>query len=300
MSEFDEKASRVFFITVKTPLQAGGGTGTDRADNAIQREAGSQFPKVVGTTWKGAVLDRIPEVLRNHIRNEGMNGDRVKLSFSDLRILLFPIKSPSNLYSLVTCPTIVNWFMEEMIWLGFLNPDSIKMLKVRMNNMKNMNEKAAYQFTDKTEAGYEIIGNVPYKITPLPLMKNPFYLLGMDIQIVQKIRILPDCDFSHLTRAETELVTRNPLKESTQIQKRKLFTEEYLTEETVLYGFITELLDLIKPVKTSTIEKILCEIGAVDYNHSAQFQMGKNSSLGKGMISLKEARPFADRECTGM
>jgi CRISPR-associated protein Cmr4 len=137
-----------YLLKVLTPLHIGAGQGLGHVDLPIVREAHTNFPYIPGTSLKGALRNlEINQVARARgekpsqveerltknkfdqkeedilrlakifgVAGEGAEeGKEVgagKVLFSDAFIVLFPVKSAKGIFSLTTCPYVINRFFE--------------------------------------------------------------------------------------------------------------------------------------------------------------------------------------------
>ncbi|MCS7076417.1 MAG: type III-B CRISPR module RAMP protein Cmr4, partial [Bacteroidia bacterium] len=145
------KKSRPLFLLCESPLHAGSGSELGIVDLPIQREKHTDFPKIEASSLKGAVrqafetklvlsesdkekakqnlitINRIfgydeAEVL--HYKDTQKNAFKEYTQFmgcvavSDARLLLFPVKSLHGVFAWLTCPKIINRFIEDMQLAG--------------------------------------------------------------------------------------------------------------------------------------------------------------------------------------
>ena len=274
----DNKIIKAFYLKVKTPLHAGAGEGNGKVDCAIQRENYSGLPKVDGFTWKGALTNNLSEKLRKEIRDEKR---KTRLSFSDLKILLFPVKSYDNIYSLVTCPGVIQRFLDDLFWQNYLKDEDLE----KFHCKEKFEGPYAYCWNNKIRKEYETIGNYRYHIRRAT-GENPFLLLKFGNSILDKVRIISDCDFKYLIQQKSEISIRNKIKIEKDEKKGALFIEEYLPSESILYGFAMESMGIVPSVNEFVLEKIMKELK--NNKEKIELQMGKNTTLGKGQVELQE------------
>lgn len=145
-----EKAKPLFLIC-ETPLHAGSGSDLGIVDLPIQRERHTDFPKIEGSSLKGALREAeeqhiLKPYLADNSKKEdtrkqlkklnivfghdegaltGFSKDEMKslldktdfagaIGFTDARLLLFPIKSMKGVFAWVTCKKVLNQFLSDM------------------------------------------------------------------------------------------------------------------------------------------------------------------------------------------
>lgn len=269
----ENRYTTVCLITAMTPLLAGASQGGNGSDSAIQRRAADGFPKVDGSTWKGAVMDALKgkkEYPNSQLQRKGP----AKVSFSDLKILLLPVMTESG-YCLLTCPNVWKRFMRELRWMKNIdfNEEDFKP-HVELNE--------ALCFGDNVEK-QEWIGGCIFNLKK----ENPSFLYKkgcFDRDIEERIRMVSNENFAAFAERETEKNYRIKVDQiKHKADGKKLFREEYLPEGSVLYGFITEFRDLFED-----------ELKLFDYagKLAGEFRMGKNSSYGKGIVCLREMMKY--------
>jgi CRISPR-associated protein Cmr4 len=300
--------SEFFYIKALTPIHAGSGETLGYVDMPIQREQHSDIPKIEASTLKGCIknkvykLEKIYEENTNEetkIKYELVFGsekgeDRASfLGFTDAVLLFFPVKSDKDIFKLITCPYLLNRWVNDL--------DEIK---EEIKEIKEGEYVSLFEDKDKNKKIYleEYVFNKSEIFNGESEGKEISKLLKSKIKGIEenKIVILNDTDFIDLVNMYTEVITRNKIDSFTGVSaKTGLFTEEYLPSETILYFKVFENNiihsssddndskkddnDLKKGVINSlknfeTILKYLKEeMGNV-------FQIGGNSTIGKGIV----------------
>lgn len=143
------KSVNPLFLISQTPMHAGSGDSLGIVDMPIQRERHTSFPKIEGSSLKGALRenieqrvlktdskDELKEKIRNLNKAFGYDDNPLKnfskkeienlfpkkenrdfagaLGFTDARLLLFPIKSMKGVFAWITCPKVLQQFQEDM------------------------------------------------------------------------------------------------------------------------------------------------------------------------------------------
>jgi len=113
-----------FFIIAESPVHAGSGSDFGVVDLPIQRERYTNFPKIESSALKGCVREAIESVLKNSEEDKELvsllfgpeEGDAHAgaISFTDAKILCFPVKSLKGVFAWITCPMILTRFIEDM------------------------------------------------------------------------------------------------------------------------------------------------------------------------------------------
>lgn len=280
--------SKVKYIKALTPVHAGAGDGLETVDMPIQREKHSGIPKVEASSLKGSIkhfiynklreeneeFDKIykPELYRIFGPEEG-DSNASKIGFTDAKLLLFPVKSATDIFKLVTCPYILKRWAEDLKLVNNekvvidITVDEGKFKALEDNDDRVILEEYIFK-EDNPKIVDESVKNVFSKIKDLD---------------IKRIIILNDSDFIDLVTMYTEIITRNKIDVDTgAAADTGLFTEEYLPAESVMYFLLLE-----SPEFSNTPEKK--ENNAISYfekNIGEAFQVGGNATIGKGFVKL--------------
>lgn len=275
--------SKIAIFKAISPVHAGSGVELGSVDMPIQKDPNTNLPKFESSTIKGS--------LRNHLKNnneinlndifgtgndnneESSDKNAGKVSFSDAKLLFYPIKSDEGFYKLVTCDFILKNFFD----LSRLSDESCKL---------------EYNFTTTTGKYFPITKqNKNNSDIYLDSYKFSFENNSMTDSLASylndtftngepnKFIIINDSDFIDLIEMNRFIITRNKIDEFTGTTAvGGLFTEEYLPDETILYALFYE---------NELAEKCDDLLGKI-FKQCKYFQLGGNASLGKGIIELKQ------------
>jgi CRISPR-associated protein Cmr4 len=316
------KETKPLFLMCETPLHAGSGSDLGIVDLPIQREKHTGFPKIEASSLKGAIrqvfesrtvlsendtakaqknliaINKIfgfdEAVLRgNNLSHANEFGEDTQfsgcLAVSDARLLLFPVKSLYGVFAWVTCPKIINRFIQDMNIAGIKTDIEDKQLATNSiaiseesgvvgNNTLQL-EEFAFKNPQKN-AHIKVLGT---------WLKNK--LLGeadksyWAEKLQKDIVVLNDTDFGHLVSLSTEVITRTKIDNQTgTVAAGALFTEEYLPAESVMYTLVMFADDMSKTKDKMTADKVKAFF---KQNLPEVMQIGANATLGKGIVKTK-------------
>ncbi|RME39831.1 MAG: type III-B CRISPR module RAMP protein Cmr4, partial [Planctomycetota bacterium] len=137
----DATKGAVLGIHVLTALHPGSGTALGTVDLPVQRERHTQWPVIPGSTLKGILRDACRRSSRNNSETgedesaaEGKKNDDLlaafgpetekahehagALSFTDARILAFPVRSLKGVFAWVTCPAVLERLVRDVKLAG--------------------------------------------------------------------------------------------------------------------------------------------------------------------------------------
>jgi CRISPR-associated protein Cmr4 len=307
--------AKPLFLYCETPMHAGSGSELGVIDLPIQRERHTGFPKIESSSLKGALRERFEEVMirRGEISSDdkkrshpqiyasfGPDGDEGDLyagalGFTDARLLLFPVKSMKGVFAWISCRQVLKRLQQDLeqcgVNMGF-NLDEINYPtqgKALITNESHVTVNDSHVILEE----YAFACQKDESVTNLSnwLINN---VLGKNTAWMEKIFgslvILHDEDFKDFVELSTDVITRTKIDNLTgTVAKGALFTEEYLPADSLMYALV-----LAAPVFNAADKKANLDTAAevIDFfkntleadHFNNRFQLGGNSTLGKGII----------------
>jgi CRISPR-associated protein Cmr4 len=285
-----------YLLKVLTPLHIGAGQGLGHVDLPIVREAHTNFPYIPGTSLKGALRNlEINQVARARgekpsqveerltknkfdqkeedilrlakifgVAGEGAEeGKEVgagKVLFSDAFIVLFPVKSAKGVFSLTTCPYVINRFFELLGIEHRVNevPEGkVKVLSTKDHRNLISNKLLLEEFVFEAEESEEL--------------KKFVELVGTFVEEKNKPRIVcvNDTDFMDFVSNYTEVQTHIKINLDTgTVKEGALWTEEYVPAESIFAFSLVFLEEL-------------------DFTPPTTFHLGGDITTGKGFVKVQ-------------
>ena len=282
-----------YLLKVLTPLHIGAGQGLGHVDLPIVREVHTNFPYIPGTSLKGALRNleinqvarargekpsQVEERLKSDQKEEdilrlakifGVAGEGAeegkevgagKVLFSDAFIVLFPVKSAKGVFSLTTCPYVINRFFEL---LGIeqrvkdVPEGKVKVLSTKDHRNLINNKLLLEEFVFETEESEEL--------------KKFVELVGTFVEEKNKPRIVcvNDTDFMDFVSNYTEVQTHIKINLDTgTVEEGALWTEEYVPAESIFAFSLVFLEEL-------------------DFTPSTTFHLGGDITTGKGFVKVQ-------------
>jgi CRISPR-associated protein Cmr4 len=209
------------------------------------------------------------------------------LSFTDGRILFFPVKSAKGVFAWITCPYILGRFKKEA---------------EEIVNLKGIPEKIPEPVAISPGSKLKVVGNqiileeYTFNASESPELKEWAEFVGNFFKkrdknlaklLPEHIVLLSDDDFRDFVEMGTEVIIRNKINNLTGVvQDGALFSEEYLPAETILYSFV-----MATPLFAQIEEDIgiNSEIDVMNFfveEVPDTLQMGGNRTIGKGVCNL--------------
>lgn len=298
----------VLFVTVETPLHAGTGAELGIVDLPIQRERHTDWPKVEASGLKGALREAInmDDDLKKAIWGPEQ-GDLYSgaIVLTDLRILLFPVKSGKGTFAWIISPEVYARFKRDLEALASMDGDLMNLLSGLPEKLEanTVHQKSALtvevdgkdnvlleEFSFEVRKGNENVGKlVKWLHENVFTSRNPRY-----DDLPKKICVVDNDMFNDFVRMFTEVITRTRIDQATgTVQSGALWNEEYLPAETIMYSLMmatplmmekekkpAELKDEIpKKEANKILSKIMEELPRYIF-------LGGNETVGKGLVSL--------------
>jgi len=225
-----------------------------------------RLAKIFGTA--GEVAERDKEALE-----KGKEVGAGKVLFSDAFIVLFPVKSAKGVFSLTTCPYVINRFFELLgIDQRVKDVPEGKVKVLNKSGHKNLinNKLLLEEFMFEAEESEEL--------------KKFVELVGTFVGEEKKQRIVcvNDTDFMDFVSNYTEVRTHIKINLNTgTVEKEKgaLWTEEYVPAESI-FAFSLVFLEEINEEINHSREKI-------SYSPPSTFHLGGDITTGKGFVKVQ-------------
>ena len=345
--------SAVLLIATETPLHAGGGTSLGAVDLPIQRERHTQYPMVQASGIKGALRDlaysarKIDAEARRKFKDErkpaldrvdrhekpgemaeaffslesafGPETDRADahagaLSFSDARILLFPVRSLRGVFAWVTSPFALERFARDLERAGGRVPWSVPRIQeteawtgskstIRVDTDAIVLEECHFPSptgdrctaVDRiAEHLAEVVGVFGVGDGAHGYWRERLWGAKESGAGETNLVILSDTAFRDFVLFSTEVVSRirvNP--ETGTVASGALWSEEHLPSDTVLYALV--LSDAPRGVRTETahdaagVMKLLR--GVIEEQPLSVVQLGGDETVGRGFVRMRLYEP---------
>ena len=291
---FKEKLVLTFYA--QTPVHMGSGTSVSYVDNPIQREKHTDFPILAGSGIKGVIRD---------LAQRKWDKDKVDVifgpekdaeeyascvSFTDAKILLYPVRSVKGVFAYITCPYVLKRFKNELnsIWkdsrlnVEFQNVSDNEVLVCSESDLKiDGNEVALEEFVFNVRTTNQDVDSLAESLSeflPREIRDDNFFK--------KHFAIVSDNVFRDFTRYAIEIRTRIRIDQTTgTVTEGALFTVELVPAESVFYGFVFAM-DPYRPIQGVEDAKKVCNEMKEILNDSI-IQLGGDETLGMGLIKVK-------------
>lgn len=300
------KEARAMFIYTETSLHAGSGTSLGVIDLPIQREKYTDYPVLQASGIKGAVRDWFDTSKANErVRIElvfgpdtiGGGGEAFSgaATFTDGRLLLFPVRSLKGVFAYTTSCFALNRLKRDLSmgdisvnWTVPTEPQNNQLFGVGESPLADENMMVVLE-----EYAFNFIGNPQVKEIAEWLSQNAFPQ-GADYQfwrdkIKQDIVILPENAFRDFVKLSTEVQARIRIDNETKtVQSGALFYEESLCSDTLLYSVVMAndpfKDEVNRPEGLKNAKDVVTFLSGLNAKRT---QFGGDTTIGKGIVNIK-------------
>ena len=221
------------------------------------------------------------------------------MGFTDARLLLFPVKSVSNVFGWVTCPAVLERFKHDLsicqpsITFDFSLPSEIQVptgCDLIVNDSKIVLEEYTFDVKE-TDTCKNLADWIAVNCMP----SGNVYDYWRE-KIKNSLVVLSNDDFRDFVTLSTEVIARIKINQETgTVQKGALWYEEYLPSDSILYS-----LTLTTPIFQEDDNKKgifnSCHQNKEESERVMKFledglpdviQLGGNATIGKGIVRTK-------------
>ncbi len=265
--------TKILGLLAETSIHPGSGQDAGFVDLPVAREAATDYPVIVGSSFKGALLDRarhddeIDESEQN--KTFGEQESAGALIVSDARLVALPVRSLTSTYKWTTCPHLIERLSRDMNRAG-LSRNSLEVSHPGTGHYIGAGVDNLYleerQFSHaEDEKGFDDVLNLFQS-----LVANQSVAARLKDQLV----ILHDDDFAWFARYGLAINARNVLHSEKKTSKN-LWYEETIPPDSIFYCLLAER----NKDALSTIEKI--------FGRKPYLQVGANETVGQGWFAVK-------------
>jgi CRISPR-associated protein Cmr4 len=295
------KEAKVMFIYTETSLHAGSGTSLGVIDLPIQREKYTDYPVLQASGIKGAVRDWFETSETNEREKidlifgpEFTGGEAYAgaATFTDGRLLLFPVRSLKGVFAYATSCLALNRLKRDLgiakipvSWTVPPEPPSNQLLGIQGSSLKDDNAVVLEEYK------FDFAENNDVKIIAKWLSDNAFsndpeYTFWKD-KVKKDLVILPEDAFKDFVKLSTEIQARIKINNKTKtVVSGALFYEEALTPDTLLYSVVMAN----DPFKDNKPDDLKDAKGVVDFIYQLngnRTQFGGDTTIGKGIVNIR-------------
>lgn len=276
---------KVVIYRALTPLHPGAGSSLSYVDLPIQRERHTNFPMMAGSGIKGVIRDvacrvwnddkKVDEVFGSDSSGEDLKASIV--SFTDAKILFYPVRSLRGIFALITCPYVLERFgrdVAEILKIDYATEQN----KIEPEDGKAIIDNKSCLKGDKHIGLEEFL--LAFEAKELKKIFEDFKIDFFNEELYKRVAIISDSAFADIANYAVEVRTRIKIDQKTGTAKRgALFVEEFVPSEAVFYSQIfvnrrsEEKQDVAKDLQLLLDKKTI--------------QIGADETTGSGFVTLR-------------
>jgi CRISPR-associated protein Cmr4 len=241
-------------------------------DLPVQRERHTDWPVIPGSSIKGVLRETTENGLRCRLFGAGDNDGTSAgaLSFTDARVLAFPVRSLKGVFVWVTCPQALQRWSRDA---GLVTD---------MRSCPNLpvDEASALlvQGSPCVYNGKLILEEFVFNEKPTTLD----FFDALDPEERKRLAVIDDTNFTHFAKYCTEVTARIRLNEDTKTAAEgALFYQEFVPAETLFYSLVLAAPSRRKEQPATARENLNA------FQYPATIQIGGDETTGKGLCSLR-------------
>jgi len=284
-------------LRAHTSIHAGAGQAIAVVDLPIQREAGSDWPCIFGSSMKGAMRNSavdagVPHSWINEVfgPDDSPQDHAGALAVTDARLLFLPVRSLTSHFKMVTCPAALNRFVRDLRWCGHTG-DADK-ISVELKALS----AGASSFVPITSPVLleDVAVPVVHSTSSLPTLLGKFFPGDSAALLNAQGMVVQDDEFRFMVRRAVAVTPHIRLNSETKTpQTGALWFEETLAPETLLYT-ILRASPSRKPDSKLTSSDVLKETKSKLFAGALPFlRIGGNETVGMGWCMVHWTEPAA-------
>jgi len=263
-------------LLAETAIHPGAGQDTGFVDLPVAREAATDYPVIVGSSFKGALLDRARSHNRKH-QDSQIDCDRIfgkqdnagSLLVSDMRLVLLPVRSLTSHCKWVTCPHLLERLHRDLRRADcngkvFQSPD--------VDNGHYLGAGDESLFLEERQ--FQRHGNLPDGV--VDLIGSLIVHDETKNRLAKQLVILHDDDFAWFARFGLAVNARNVLHNEKKTSKN-LWYEETIPPDSLFYSLLA---DRNGGESLNEITRLL--------DDRPYIQVGGNETVGQGWFAVKQ------------
>jgi CRISPR-associated protein Cmr4 len=267
----------LYGLLAETPIHPGAGQSSGFVDLPVAREATTDYPVIVGSSMKGALLGAARDRgWSQDDRNEvfGKHDNAGTLLVSDTRLVLLPVRSLTSHFMWVTCPHLIERYLRDRKRCGLSDDKAFDFSPVAEDDAespKYLGPEVGDLFLEERQ--FTRAGGIPEQLSEVitPLIPHEETKRRLDKQLV----VLSDSSFAWFARYGLAINARNVLDEKTKTSKN-LWYEETLPPDSLFYLLLAQRSE-------GALEKTKRL-----FTNKPYLQAGGNETVGHGWFAVSQ------------
>lgn len=271
----DRMTGKVVWLETVTSLHAGSGAALGAIDLPIQRERHTNWPLVPASSLKGVFRDaarqqKLPSEKRLYGSEDRTALFAGALSFTDARILVFPVRSVHGTFALVSCPMALERWRRDTQLVG----EKVDLPPVQAKEGEIL-----------VHSGSVLLNGGKAQLEEFELAGKPVDLAGLAGKIgvnAKRLAIVSDEQFGWFVEYATETIARIGLEPGKKtVKKGALFYQEFVPAEALFYFLLLAQDSQTEGAKVSAADNLK------EFDPPKYLQFGGDETIGKGLCHVR-------------
>jgi CRISPR-associated protein Cmr4 len=293
----------LLFIHAQTSLHAGTGTALGTVDMPIQRERHTEWPMIAGSSLKGVIRDHCRYQQNGQLTeystwcdvfgSESKDNNEPQagcVSFTDARILAFPVRSARGVFVWVTCNDVLERLTRDAKLAGIKSTWSLNGCSTQSaiaSSDQVIIKDGVKQRLLLEEYDFDVVVNdLQAKRVAEWIAHNATNDTFTQERLKTHLVVIPGDEFTHFVKHATEVTARIGLHYQTKTVKGgALFYEEFLPPETLMYAVVIAN-NSRGPSSSMTAKQVFDFVSEHIKKENSTLQIGANETIGKGICSM--------------
>lgn len=270
-------------LIAETPIHYGAETGGGAIDLPVAREAATRYPVIGGSAFKGALKD----ALGTDDRYTGNTESAGQLIFSEIRLLLLPVRSLAGSYAWVTCPLLLERLQRDAGRGGRATAAAFPISDVPKGQYRCANPQLPPQLQLEERQFDKAAGDPtdPQLAKLVAALQTLVAHASARERIPRQLVVLSNEDFAWFAEFALPVNAHNVLDESNKTSLN-LWYEETLPPDTVMYSLI-----LPRPTLSETVQGEAMGHVRRLLSGRPHLQIGAGETTGLGWFAHNHAAP---------
>jgi len=257
-------------LLAETSIHPGAGQEIGFVDLPVAREGATDYPVIVGSSFKGALLDRARSGMDDPTRNRifGQQDNAGSVLVSDARLVLLPVRSLASHYKWITCPHLLERLTRDLKRVGHVEP-TIAVTGPARGRYLGIDDGPLFLEERQFDRGGDLPDGLVKAIEPL--IRHEETRKRLSDQLV----VLHDDDFVWFARFGLAVNVRNQLDKVTKTSQN-LWYEETIPPDSVFYCLLADR-------NGGDSLDAICKL----FEQHPYIQVGGNETVGQGWFAVE-------------
>lgn len=268
-------------LIAETSIHYGAETGGGAIDLPVARECATRYPVIAGSAFKGSLKD----LLGDGSIYTGTEDAAGQLIFSEIRLLLLPVRSLAGNYAWATCPLLLERLQRDTHRAGHPRAAAFTLPKVNDGEYLSANASLPAQLQlEERQFAKTPVGAGATPLAPLiAALQTLIVHASAGERLTSQLVVLSNKDFAWFAEFALPVNAHNKLDDNNKTSLN-LWYEETLPPDTVMYSLILPRPTLPSGKQTEAMAHVGAQLTAHPH-----LQIGAGETTGLGWFAHNHA-----------